>query len=730
MEPTSDERLAHVEGTLRRLTLRVERLERDIARTTAAKPEAAREPAPAAPPEPVVWERTVPAAQIVPRPRREGEPVPAAPLRRREAPPPKPEMALEDLLGGRILAWVGGLAVVLAATFFVVTAVRRGWIDVPTRIGLAFLGSTLLVAIGAWLHEKKGQTQASRALVASGIASLYLTVVAATQVYHLIEAGLAFAIAGLVALVSTVIAVRWDSKVVAGLGIGGALLSPVLVGAGTSSSSLAFMGIATTASVGVLVWRSWTWLGVMTFALTAPQLGAWIADEYESRLGLTLGVLALFWALYLAAAAGFELRVPSAHLRFGAGLLTAADAVLVAAVGWAVLDDSGHPDAATAWVLGFAAIHVAIGLSSRLSARINPDFGTIAITLGLVYSAVGLALALDGAALVAAWAVEAIALAAVARARLDWRVAVAALGFLAIAAAHTLAFDAPPAGLAGAAYDPSQALLAIAFTLAASIALAVLLPRSGPAGVRLEDLPESLSLPEQFDLRLPLGALALGSFMYLLGYAFDGTTLVLALSLTAAGIAAGAIVLDDKILPAAIAPLGVAAAHVLAFEAPPRGLFLGVTDLGDAVIGITCVVAAAATVGALARDVELRRGLLGSAGAGAVYLASIAIVDQWGVNAAGERLQGGQLAMSALWAAVGVGLVVAGLVRDLAWLRRGGLALLGVAVVKVFTYDLAELTDLARVASLLVIGLVLIAAAYFYQRLRAGHEGPIRWRHP
>ena len=53
------------------------------------------------------------------------------------------------------------------------------------------------------------------------------------------------------------------------------------------------------------------------------------------------------------------------------------------------------------------------------------------------------------------------------------------------------------------------------------------------------------------------------------------------------------------------------------------------------------------------------------------------------------------------------------------WLRRAGLALLVVAVVKVFTYDLSELTDLARVASLLAIGLVLIAAGHFYQRLRA-----------
>lgn len=726
MEPTTQERLAHVEGTLRRLTLRVEQLEREREGPAVDVEPAVVAPREPATPAPVTWERTAPDEAVV---RRKPLPTPpAAPARK------DPEIALEDLLGGRILAWVGGIAVVLAATFFVVTAVRRGWIDVPTRIGLAFLGSTLLVAIGVWLHERKGETQAARALVASGIASLYLTIVAATQVYHLIDPVFAFVIAGLVAAVSTVIAVRWDSRLVAGLGIGGALIAPVLVDAGTSTSALAFMGIAVTASVGVLVWRAWTWLGVMTFVLTVPQLSEWIAAEYDSQLGLTLGVLTVFWALYLVAAAGFELRVPKAHLRVGAGLLTSLDAILVTAVGWIVLDQTGHGDGATAWVLLFAAIHVAIGLASRLSGRINPDFGVIAITLGLVYSAVGLALALDGAPLVAAWAVEAVCLAAVARARLDWRVAAASLGFLTLATAHTLLFDAPPNGLVeGGVYDPSQALLAIAFTLVATIALAAILPLSRQDGLGLDDLPEQLALPETFDLRLPLGALALSAFMYLLGYAFDGTMLVAMLSLTAVGIAAAArLVEQDDLLLGAVAPLAMAAFHVLAFEAPPRALFLGVDDLGDALASAACVVAAAAAVGMLAQAIEIRRVLLGTAGVGALYMASITIVDLWGVSATGERLQGGQLALSALWAATGVALVVAGLVRDVAWLRRSGLALLVVAVTKVFTYDLSELTDLARVASLLVIGLVLIAAAYFYQRLRAEHGehgGPFHMGH-
>jgi hypothetical protein len=280
----------------------------------------------------------------------------------------------------------------------------------------AFLGSTFLVAIGVWLHEKKGETQAARALVASGIASLYLTVVAATQVYHLIDPAFAFVIAGLVAAVSTVIAVRWDSRLVAGLGIGGALLSPVLVDAGPRVR-IAFMGTQWLPG-WVLVWRSGTWLGVMTFVLTVPQLGEWIADEHTSQLGLTLGVLVLFWALYLVAAAGFEMRVPTARLRVGAGLLTALDAIIVTAVGWAVLVHG--------WAAPLSGCSVRGGpydrLGSRLTTKVtrlrrhrDPPPGWSTRRLGSLMDGTG-------------WSPPGPpkrSSSAVARARLDWRVATA-----------------------------------------------------------------------------------------------------------------------------------------------------------------------------------------------------------------------------------------------------------------------------------------------------------------
>jgi hypothetical protein len=54
-------------------------------------------------------------------------------------------------------------------------------------------------------------------------------------------------------------------------------------------------------------------------------------------------------------------------------------------------------------------------------------------------------------------------------------------------------------------------------------------------------------------------------------------------------------------------------------------------------------------------------------------------------------------------------------------LRLAGLGLLGLAVAKVFVVDLARLESGWRVGSFLAIGLLLLGAAFAYQRIR--HEG-------
>ena len=539
-------------------------------------------------------DRPVPVQPTPPPPQPPAAPPPAAqwpPAVPVPRPPKAPKASVEDLLGGRVLGWIGGAAVVLGVAFFLVMAANRGWIDETTRVLLAFVGSTALLGAGLYLHEKQGRTQAALAAVATAIAALYVTLTAATQLYDLVDPVLGLFFAGLVGAVATAIAVRWSEPVVAGIGILGALLSPVLVDAGTDSTSLAFMAVALVSAVGVLLWRRWSWLGIAAFVVSAPQLAVWLEREYKDSLGLTLGVLAGFWLLYVVAAIGYELREPTEDLRIVSASLLLANAALVAGAGWAMLDDTGHSDAATAWVIGAAAVHIG-GAIPAYGGRMSKEIAALIMAVGTALAALGLALAIDGPALVAAWSAEALVLAWAARRFGDPRGQIAAAAFFALALAHTVMI-----------------------------------------------------------------------------------------------------------------------------EAPPDALRSGLEDFGTAAIAVVIVGATAAALSRLSVVPELRLAYLGIAATAALYLPSLAIVSAF----EGDELEPGQtpqVLLSAFWAVAGLTGIVVGLLKDVRVLRLGGLALLLLAAVKVFAYDLSELESIYRALSFIALGLLLLGGAFAYQRIR------------
>jgi len=425
--------------------------------------------------------RTAPAPAAAPAPFR-----PAPP--RSEPAPAAPPRDLEELLGGRLLGWVGGIAVVLAAVFFLVMAVRNGWIGETARVVLAFAASTALVGAGLWLHERRGRLQAARASVAAGLAALFASDTAATALYHLVPPVAGLVLAGVVGAAALATALRWESQEIAGIGIVGSLLAPVLVQAGVGASSLVFMTIALAAAIGVGVERRWTWLPVVSYVVSAPQAAAWLASEHHAHLGGTLAVAVAFWLLYVVAAIGHELRTPAETLRLSSASLLFVNASVTAAGGWWLVDDAGHHTGATAWLFALAAAHVALALP-----LLRSDLGALLAGVAGALVGVGVALAFDGPALVAAWTAEAAILAWTARRVDDRRGLAGSAALVALAGVHTLVFELPPTALAWGIDSVPRAVVAVGLVL---VALAI--------GVRM-----------YLELARPLGWIATALAVYL-----------------------------------------------------------------------------------------------------------------------------------------------------------------------------------------------------------------------
>ena len=684
MEP--DARLARLEDEIRRLQMRLERLESKLSVSTG--------------PTPVSRPQPPPAPAKAPPPAR-----PAPPLRR--------EVDLEELLGGRLLALVGGVTVIVGLVFLVALAVERGWLGEAARTALAFTGSAALLALGAWLHERRDATQASLAACGTGLAGLFLSLTAATVLYDLVPIVLALAGAFVFGAIGAALAIRWNATPIGGLGILGALAAPILVDATDNAQSLLFLAVAEAAAGAVLVWRRWDWLRVAAVGIVLIQLTGWVFSE-DRPVARGFFVLALFGALNLAAATAYELR-----RKTGTGtaslFIIGMNAVLLGLLGtWVAtggyFDEDVSWRSAGWWLAGLGIAHLAAGLGLL---RLQPRNRTIAIWLfgvGLVGLNLAFVTLVSGVAIPIGWAAAAAVLAVPTRAvtRSPRLVYVVVSAQILLAVAYVLIYDAP---FKAVAHGDTASVWPI-LTIAAS---AFIVARLTPS--------------EELEWQAAADATALAAVAYGTAVVLGGVALACAWSVEAAALALVGRRLGNRV--AAAGTLGLlllAALHSLSFEAPPDALVDGADPFWQAVLALGALAAAAAlasrcTIGLFDHDRTLLEALAGTA---LVYLASIGIVSAFqpgAVESHGGKLsvrEQGQAILSAFWSLLGLGLLWAGLRRDLRSLRLAGFALLAVAVGKVFLYDMAALDQGYRVLSFVVLGLLLLAAAYAYQRMRRG----------
>jgi uncharacterized membrane protein len=235
----------------------------------------------------------------------------------------------------------------------------------------------------------------------------------------------------------------------------------------------------------------------------------------------------------------------------------------------------------------------------------------------------------------------------------------------------------------------------------------------------------------------PALAVALVAFALTLG----GVPLVLAWSVTATALAAVASRLPEpRLEPAAIGYAVVAAAHVLTLDAPPRDFFEATRHPASGLPALLLVVTAAAALALLARtrrrpanpdrtdamlerrEPTVERWGIGVATMFALYALSLSILglaEAVGTGTVADRFHAGHAAVSAVWGLLGLVALYAGLRRRLGWLQAVGFGLFAVSLAKIFLFDLAFLSSVARALSFLAVGAVLLLGGFFVQRLGA-----------
>jgi uncharacterized membrane protein len=172
--------------------------------------------------------------------------------------------------------------------------------------------------------------------------------------------------------------------------------------------------------------------------------------------------------------------------------------------------------------------------------------------------------------------------------------------------------------------------------------------------------------------------------------------------------------------------LWIAAAVLLSADC--LGVLTGLTPLDhllvanpDPASGVVALLTVAAAGGVVAVTAPRRRRWILAGASGLTLYAVSLIVLELAIRISGASLETdferGHTVVSAVWGLTGLTVLVLGVAHRSNRLRYAGLALFGVTLGKIFLFDLAELSSVARAASFVAVGGLLLVGGVLVQRL-------------
>lgn len=708
-------RVEWLEGQLAGMRRRLDLHDAGITSSSTDPAPAPAPPAPAIPaPAPVA---AAPVPPTVPLP-------PLPPIVSPSTPVRETSPSLEQRIGARWATWVGIVSLVITVGLILRWTFENHLIGPKGRVALGLVSGTLLLASGLVMNRRKILPFLSDGLAGGGLAILYLSLFAASNLYHFIGTGAAFGSMALVTLAGIAIAVVTGRQAIAVLAILGGLLTPILVSTSHPDERvlLGYLLVLDALVLGVARYRSWMGLNRFAWAGTVVLLFPVLAHHPETphpiaRLALLSALGGLFLFVPLAQAWAERRKAGTLDLALVIGNAAAYfSAVYVTLEPWRWRLEGP-------WALALGVLYVAVARVHKL--RVPEDDPAVGLHLGLalVFAAIAAPLQFDGPWVTMAWAVlGAVCVYLASRRVSSIMTLVGGLAILGLATIRAAALDVWW-------YHPEPPVWNVVF--AVHLAVVAALAWAGWAAVRKEGSAAGVTIPRE-DLRSALWFAAAGLLAILLwrepqGLFCPGLLLVEMLAL--------AWLARTQRDPAFVFVTPVVAAVLFL-----RLFFQDATIAGDAAghwangpfLLRLAACAAVAIAGrwlvassATAQAAPLGRFLRGFSGLALL----VALSAQWILHeraalasATGEDARNLrwkiQVGLSVLWTLYAAAALAWGFVRSVPPVRWAALALFGVVVAKVFLVDLAELQAIYRILSFFVLGLVLLGVSYFYQRMK------------
>jgi uncharacterized membrane protein len=218
---------------------------------------------------------------------------------------------IETALGTRWAVWVGGIALALGGLFLVKYTIEAGVFGPGVRLTMASILGLVMVAGGEFIRRTGFKVPVQGAagayipaiLTAAGAFTLFGAIYAAHGVYGFIGPGLAFTLLGIVGI-ATIAAALVHGQALAGIGLLGALATPMLVSSQSPNAWALFgyLAIVLAATGAIARIRHWALLMAAAFVGTGLWTLLYMAETPQLDFAVimfinavTLSVLVFLW---------------------------------------------------------------------------------------------------------------------------------------------------------------------------------------------------------------------------------------------------------------------------------------------------------------------------------------------------------------------------------------------------------------------------------------------------
>lgn len=664
----------------------------------------------------------------------------------------RPEgVSMEYAVATNWLLRLGILIFVIGIGFFLRYSILHGLIGPLGRVTLSLLLGAAMLAAGLRLLGRKYHLL-GQGLLGGGLAALYFSAFAAFNFYHLIGAPEAFALMVIITVGAGGMAVRFNSALVAVLGIIGGYGTPMML----STGEVQFVGLFSyllLLGCGIF-WiayrKNWHLLNFLSLACTYGLFFAAMSSHYSNEyFWQVMPFLAAFFVLFSTLLFIHNLvnRKPSNLLEL-IGLLV--NAGIVFGAGFHMIDRAYSREWTAALTVGMAAFY-GLHVYYLLIRRIH-DRNLLVSFLGLAafFLSVTIPLILSHEWITVSWALEAMVLLWMAGKleseflrQIAYLLYAVMMGrFFFVDMGRQFGGPTPSADLPAGQYlwQMLQRLISSGIPIAslgAAFRLLIKPTRGGTLTVGRGDdigplirerwavrtlvafavamlfLYLNLELNRTvgclYDpLRLPILTLvwlAMCSFLLVLYSKALTSGLLVLLGLFTVGMLAK-LVCVDLVSWHVVCERGLCYARYSGLDAAMRLLDFG-TILGFMAWGFMT----------LRRRVEARPASLfmGYAGLALLFLyTSLELNTFLGLYVSGLRAGG----ITILWSVFALAFILSGILKQVATLRYLGLALFVVVAAKILLFDLSHLESIYRIVAFTVLGVVLLCGSFVYLKYR------------